>query len=847
MSRTSECSSIHCYTRAMIGCALASAMSAVISLNTTAQAQHTAPNDSPRTSFWITGSRPSDLSLSPDGQILYAGGDHRGAGPATGVFTAADLESGEVLTGDLEARLYGGEARAIARDGAGGWFVGGEFGVEGSTSFTRLARILPDGSFDPACPDVDGEVHALVHIDDTIVIGGDFEGVGAASDRFNLAAIDASTCKVLPWAPVVTDEEGDEGGAIVSALEVIDSTVYAVGSFGKVDGVVRNDAAAINLTNGDLLPWHPDTGVSGNMSAVLAVGGEVYVGGCFSTINGEPRANLAATDPVSGAVTAWNPVLNQCVSALASESGQLYVGGRFTNVDGQQRERIAAFDVESGALLPWAASVTENDGAATDVHDIEPHEDAVYIAGSFLSVNGELRHHVAVVNAADGSLRPRRINAVGPFSTYVQDLELHRGRLAAGGKFGSLGAELFSGVTSFNTSTGQAIPEWAPTVERESGDTAFRPGLVLATVRSGDRVYIGGDIARVNGTERSGVAAVDAETGELITDFAPDVAGYVTNMLLSGSTLYIGGRFGAVDGVPRVHLAAIDVATGDVINSWDGGVGLPIPLAVEDMALSQDGSTLYVAGGFGTAGNGTDTASWPVRRDFAAFDASTGELLAWNTHPESGSDGWAVHDDGEHVWVGGSFRYFEPMPNELYHRIGVGRLERNDAFPTDWSTWLDGGGVPSGVRAIARRGDAVYLGGRFAELGANWMGGSSPEEPVYRSDLAMMDAAAPTTVLDWNPHPNGASVEDIEVSQQAVYVAGDFGTMGLNFRFRPGLAVFDFPCPADLDGDGVVNGADLGILLGLWGSDDSLADLTGDQLVNGADLGELLGAWGTCD
>jgi hypothetical protein len=49
--------------------------------------------------------------------------------------------------------------------------------------------------------------------------------------------------------------------------------------------------------------------------------------------------------------------------------------------------------------------------------------------------------------------------------------------------------------------------------------------------------------------------------------------------------------------------------------------------------------------------------------------------------------------------------------------------------------------------------------------------------------------------------------------------------------------------PADLNGDGVVNGADLGILLGGW-SQPGVTDLNGDGTTNGADLGVLLGSWG---
>jgi hypothetical protein len=52
------------------------------------------------------------------------------------------------------------------------------------------------------------------------------------------------------------------------------------------------------------------------------------------------------------------------------------------------------------------------------------------------------------------------------------------------------------------------------------------------------------------------------------------------------------------------------------------------------------------------------------------------------------------------------------------------------------------------------------------------------------------------------------------------------------------------PCPADFNGDRVVAGADLGMLLGGWGGPDY--DLNGDGISDGADLGILLGAWGNC-
>lgn len=57
-------------------------------------------------------------------------------------------------------------------------------------------------------------------------------------------------------------------------------------------------------------------------------------------------------------------------------------------------------------------------------------------------------------------------------------------------------------------------------------------------------------------------------------------------------------------------------------------------------------------------------------------------------------------------------------------------------------------------------------------------------------------------------------------------------------------------CPGDFNDDGMVDGADLAVLLGSWGACPPKgaceADLNDDGEVNGADLAILLGNWGEC-
>ncbi len=53
-------------------------------------------------------------------------------------------------------------------------------------------------------------------------------------------------------------------------------------------------------------------------------------------------------------------------------------------------------------------------------------------------------------------------------------------------------------------------------------------------------------------------------------------------------------------------------------------------------------------------------------------------------------------------------------------------------------------------------------------------------------------------------------------------------------------------CIADLNGDMIVDTADLGILIGIFGTTSPLADLNNDNIVDTADLGILIGVFGTC-
>ena len=54
------------------------------------------------------------------------------------------------------------------------------------------------------------------------------------------------------------------------------------------------------------------------------------------------------------------------------------------------------------------------------------------------------------------------------------------------------------------------------------------------------------------------------------------------------------------------------------------------------------------------------------------------------------------------------------------------------------------------------------------------------------------------------------------------------------------------PCPADVDGDGIVAVNDLLTVVGLWGQAGGIGDIDGDGTVGVNDLLEIVGSWGPC-
>ena len=158
-------------------------------------------------------------------------------------------------------------------------------------------------------------------------------------------------------------------------------------------------------------------------------------------------------------------------------------------------------------------------------------------------------------------------------------------------------------------------------------------GRVQAIQPAGGKVFIGGYFnraIRLDGTEvtRSALAAMNASTLDLVAGCNPRLgpAGLggarVRALALStdGSVLFVGGRFSTVGGAARSNLAAIRVSDCALLGHFAGW-----SLNGEVHSLLVDGDSLYVGGDFTTIGGVS-------RRRVAKLDVATASaaVRGWN-------------------------------------------------------------------------------------------------------------------------------------------------------------------------------------------------------------------------
>ncbi len=267
----------------------------------------------------------------------------------------------------------------------------------------------------------------------------------------------------------------------------------------------------------------------------------------------------------------------------------------------------------------------------------------------------------------------------------------------------------------------------------------------------------------------------------------------------SNGVVYLGGTFtsvrppGAAPGtgeVARAGAAAFNSATGELL-PWAPAVTSTNSVPnVEALAVSADGSTVYLGGEF-TAVSGTP------RGNLAAVSASSGALTSWAPSIPTGKV-YAVTpvSDGTAVYIGGQFGV-------------ISRVPRTNAAATDaagtvlpWAPAISGGSV----RAISRSpdGSVVVLGGGFSTVNG-----------VAHRGLMAVDPTAGRSIAAWGAGPKMSlnfQIYHHAVDANQVYVSGVDNGGGSEFdgtaaiRWADGSIAWADYCYGDTHGITVAGG-----------------------------------------
>ncbi|NUS73380.1 MAG: hypothetical protein HOQ05_08240 [Corynebacteriales bacterium] len=141
-----------------------------------------------------------------------------------------------------------------------------------------------------------------------IVVGGDFVWVDGKDRRklatFTVANARTANAGLTSFRVTGTDRR-------VRSLAVTDSTIYFGGIFANVAGQPRSQLAAVDATSGALKPWAPNaqgrTANGGVLAMVVAPDkSRIIIGGEFDKVAGRNIHGLAALDPNTGETTRWD-------------------------------------------------------------------------------------------------------------------------------------------------------------------------------------------------------------------------------------------------------------------------------------------------------------------------------------------------------------------------------------------------------------------------------------------------------------------------------------------------------------------------------------------------------------
>ena len=551
--------------------------------------------------FWMANSAVNDMVVYENELII--GGSFTYVGPVNGNGGIVDLEGNLVP----EFPFLNNRVLAIADDGEGGWFVGGNFTKVGNQEIAYLTHIHADGSVDDNFQfDLDGNVSMLFRHENRLFIGGMFQEIGGVP-RFRFATIDISNNEVTDF--FISATSGFNRNDIID-MAVYEDQLILGGTFSMVNNFGRTILAAVNLNTGELTDWSPSISGMG-LARILTLKvneGILYAGGWFTTIDGMERTNIAAFNFENNQQLAnWSPKPLGFVQDILIHEETAFIAGDFFTVNFQPQSFLVGVDKTNGQLLDWQPFSESNVFAG--VNELATDGQQLFVAGNFKTMKGVKKNNLAAFDLT--TLEP--VNWKASSSQTASKIMISGQQLFIGGSFKSLGGKDRIGLAAIDLESGEAT-DWE--MDIDYGLSPFA-STVNSLLLSDGQLYVGGSFKSIDGFSRESFAHINLAQN-FVTEFQVTFvdnnpfSNSIKEMIFAYNAIYIAGSFQAVYGDTIKNLGALNLNTATLIE-W-----APNPdNRVEDLSFKN--SVLYVGGPFQTIDN-------EPRDGLAAFNISIAEL-----------------------------------------------------------------------------------------------------------------------------------------------------------------------------------------------------------------------------
>ena len=315
---------------------------------------------------------------------LYFGGSFIGGGYQTNRLAGY---TGSSDVPDFDFPRADGAITAVLPDGAGGWYVGGNFSVIGGMSRIHLAHILADHTIDGNfAPGANGGISQMQKVGNLLYVVGSFTNIGG-SNQNRAACIDLSSGQLTNWNPNPNNA--------VNSIYVSGTDALLGGYFSKIGDVIQNNLARVDLTTGALLN---SPAVNSTVNAIVVDGTTAYLGGSFTQSGFNTGYGALVSTASDKPVFAFPKTDNPIYAAEADGAGGWYVGGSFGTIGGQSIARLA--HVLADNTVDPTFSPNPNSTVAT----LKLSGTSLYVGGSFTTIGSNTQSNLAVINTATGAV-----------------------------------------------------------------------------------------------------------------------------------------------------------------------------------------------------------------------------------------------------------------------------------------------------------------------------------------------------------------------------------------------------------------------------------------------------------